>query len=162
MISKIALLKSPLISVGIISCLLSSAFASAKLSEFQTFRVSKSPAFSKPRTVLRQLIVSEGKINRRNHFCVIGYHKPSELESNGMFAWVYWPEEKAIILWEPSDPKQLPVNELSRSRRFLRMPEDFVKTQDEIKGSTYLETYTWANDLIKECMIKGDRYTFNG
>jgi hypothetical protein len=140
-------------------CLISSPI-SAQTTRTELFRVSQNPAFAKPREVLRQLMASQQKTRlTRNTFCVIGYRNTSDAKTSNGTAWVYWKEQKAIILWEPSNLEIEPITQLARSRRYLKMPDDFVKTKSDIAGSTYLETWEWANDLIKTCRAKGDKYT---
>jgi hypothetical protein len=144
---------------AIAACLISRSI-SAETTRTELFRVSQNPKFAKPREVLHQLIARQKKTRlTRNTFCVIGYRYISDAKNADDIAWVYWKEQKAIILWEPSNLEMEPITQLARSRRYLKMPDDFVKTESDIAGSTYLETWKWANDLIKTCHAKGDKYT---
>jgi hypothetical protein len=145
--------------MAITPCLFSSPI-SAKTTHTELFRVSQNPAFAKPREVLRHLIASQQKpTETRNTFCILGYRRHRNTEKASEVAWVYWKQQKAIILWEPSNLEIQPIAQLARSRRYLKMPDDFVRSETGINGSTYIETWEWANDLIKTCQAKGDKYT---
>lgn len=124
----------------------------------QSFRVSQNPAYLKPRATLHLLITKKAKAHHtNNNFCVIGYRKQSSAKSELGSAWVYWQEQKAIILWEPWADG---ITDLTLSRHYLKMPDDFVRSQKEVGASTYLETWEWADKLINECLAKGDKYKF--
>ena len=134
------------------------AFVFSQTTDYQTFRISQHAAYLKPRATLHALMLAKGKAKRRaNHFCVLGYRAKSSAKTSAGFAWVYWQEQKAFILWEPWADE---MTDLTKSRRYLKMPEDFVRSQAEINGSTYLETWQWADDLIATCREKGDQYKF--
>lgn len=142
------------------SLCLSNKVAHAEIETIELFKVSQNPAFAKPREVLRQLIASQEKTaSTRNTFCILGYRRHSNTEKTSHIAWVYWKQQKVIILWEPTNPDIQPIAQLAQSRRYLKMPNDFVKAKTGINGSTYLETWEWANDLINTCQAKGDKYT---
>jgi hypothetical protein len=133
---------------------------SAKQTRYELFRVSQNPKFAKPREVLRQLVASQKKISpARNTFCVQGYRYTSDDKTTYEIAQVYWKEQKAIILWEPSNLEIEPITQLARSRRFLKMPDDFVKTKTGVGGSTYMETWEWANNVISTCQANGEKYS---
>ena len=117
----------------------------------QTFLVSKTPGFSNPRAVLQKLVTRKGKA-RRNSFCVIGYQFPDGDKS----AWVYWREGKAIILWEPTEND---INDLTLSRRYLRLTKDVVENESQVQGSTYLVTRQWVNSLLRDCQARGEKFT---
>ena len=119
----------------------------------QTFLVSKTPGFSNPRAVLRKLVARKGKA-RRNSFCVIGYQYPD----GGKSAWVYWREGKAIILWEPTGNE---IDDLTLSRRYLRLTKDVVENDNQVQGSTYLVTRQWVNSLLQDCQTKGEKFTLS-
>ena len=117
----------------------------------QAFLVSKTPGFSNPRAVLRKLVALKGKA-RRNSFCVIGYQYPDGEKS----AWVYWREGKAIILWEPTVNE---IDDLTLSRRYLRLTKDVVENESQVQGSTYLVTRQWVNSLLRDCQTRGEKFT---
>lgn len=117
----------------------------------QTFLVSKTPEFSNPRAVLRKLVARKRK-STRNSFCVIGYQYPD----GGKSAWVYWREGKAIILWEPTGNK---IDDLTLSKRYLRLTKDVVENESQVQGSTYLVTRQWVDSLLRDCQTRGEKFT---
>ena len=130
---------------------LSSLHAFAQEGAQQTFLVSKAPEFSNPRAVLRKLIARKGKA-RHNSFCVIGYQYADGSKS----AWVYWHEGKAIILWEPTVNE---IDDLTLSRRYLRLTNDVVENESQVQGSTYLVTRQWVDSLLRDCQTRGEKFT---
>ena len=98
-------------------------------------------AFGDAAVPLREL--SKGK---RGHFCVVGYQGPAESRR----AWVVWREGRRIILWEGSS--------IAHSRRVLRLKKDVVRTEADLKGSTYLVTRAWVDRVTADCARRGVQY----
>jgi len=94
-----------------------------------------------------------GKSKKTYHFCVVGYKHPTD----GVFAEVSWPEDNAIILWEPTIPDYLA--KLSLSRRYLDLNDDVVETMEDAHGSTYLVDKDWVKQTLAECRKYGDEFT---
>jgi len=120
------------------------------------FRVADDPTFGSVENALTNLVKANGPTGE-NTPCVLG-----EKFSDGKIAWVYWPQGKAAILWDDSVFVQNPnLADLTRSRRYLRIPEDFVPNENDPRyfGSTFLETQAWLNDLIASCNQYGETFT---
>jgi hypothetical protein len=83
---------------------------------------------------------------KRGHFCVVGYQGPGESRR----AWVVWREGRRIILWEGSS--------IAHSRRTLRLKKDVVRSEVELKGSTYLVTRAWVDRVTSDCARRGVAY----
>jgi hypothetical protein len=115
------------------------------------FSVRDRAGYEHPEATLQQLVDSRGH-RGANHLCVVGYQLPS---GHG-FAWVYWPEDHAMILWEPTRPGSHWA--LARSRRYLDLDKDVVATDDDVQGSTYLVTRAWVARTIAECRAHGDSF----
>jgi hypothetical protein len=104
--------------------------------------------FSQPVQALQVLAASRGR-EPLNHFCIVGYN-----ESSDRYAWVYWREGNALILWEPNvnDPM---YPSLSWSRRYLHLNKDVVNSMAEVGTSTYLVTRAWVNKVLRDCRKMG-------
>lgn len=100
-------------------------------------------------THLQRLVDSDGH-SRINRICVIG-QKAKDYDS----AYVYWPRENKLILWEANldDP-----DAISHSRRYLDLTRDVVEG-DDVHGSSYLITRSWANSVIAACKRHGETVT---
>ena len=109
------------------------------------FAVANNPSFADVRKQLQVLVDARGH-RRRNRLCVVGQ------ESKGYRqAYVHWPAEDKLILWEPqSDNSRAMLN----SRRFLDLRRDVV-TGDDVHGSTYLLTRSDADQTIAACRRYG-------
>jgi len=118
--------------------------------EHQTFKISTSPYFARPREVLKRLVVQKGH-QKKNHFCVVGYGLPD----GGRNAWVYWKEGHAIILWEGLTEGTF---DLAHSKRYFRIPRDVVANESQIRGSNSLVTRRWTEQLMKECEREGESF----
>jgi len=88
-----------------------------------------------------------------NHISVLG----EQFENGYRLAWVYWPEGRRFILWEPTEYTDYPCN-LAMSRRNLDLLRDFVPTDNDIRGSTYLMSKTWLKDWLGRCQAHGDKF----
>jgi hypothetical protein len=113
-------------------------------------RASDHPDFADANSVLRALV---GELAKKieNHLYVGTVEKGPGYEH----AWVYWKEERLLILWEPFDAKHW---KLKYSRRMLRLDKDVVPTVEDIGGSTYLVDEDWACRTIGDCLKNGDEY----
>jgi hypothetical protein len=116
------------------------------------FSIVGNPHYPRPRATLERLVAEKGEVGV-NHFHVIGYRFPDGSD----LAWVYWVEDRSLILWEPTAYPEYPVK-LSCSRRYLNLDRDIVEMEDDLKGSTYLETKAWANSVIEESKRRGSHY----
>lgn len=113
------------------------------------FAIAEEQKFAPVQATLERLVARKAKTDV-NHLCVIG----EDLDDGTRQAWVYWKEDRAIILWEPSAEGG---SDLASSRRHLRMDRDVVPVHDKRleSGSTYLVSRDWANGLIAECGEQG-------
>ncbi len=111
--------------------------------------ISESSHFSHPVEILSKLLAVKGKV-KHNSFCVISHE-----DVNYKYAWVYWQEGKAIILWEPSKE----IVDLATSRRYIHLPQDVVANEADLHGSTYLVTSQWVNSLLKDCQVNVKKFT---
>lgn len=120
----------------------------------QPLRVTQSKHFPWPAQVLRRLVAEVGK-RRQNNFCVIGYR----LGDGSELAYVYWPDNKEIILWEPL--RGAGVARLYLSRRHWDLDKDIVADAQApgYFGSTYLETRDWERQILDECSRFGEYFT---
>lgn len=105
---------------------------------------------------------------RFQHFCVVGYRpatvaKPagaarSTAQTNEVeFAWVYWRERNALILWEPTT--HFEDSEPIYSRRVIDLEQDVVATEEEVGGSTYLVTRRWVDGVLSDCSRYGTQHS---
>ena len=115
------------------------------------FSVRDHAGYQDPEATLQQLVDSRHH-RGDNHLCVIGYKLPD----GDHIAWVYWPEDSAIILWEETKPGW--DGPLAGSRRYLRLDKDVVTPANAAQAwsSTYLVTREWVNQTIDDCRAHGD------
>ena len=92
-----------------------------------------------------------------NNFCVIAYESKQKQSPN--YAWVYWKEKDALILWEPVEIGE--KVDLTHSRRYLDMTKDVVNNEEELHGSTYKVTRNWVDNTLSECKKYGQEYIIN-
>lgn len=128
------------------------ADAASARQPLQLFKVSQDKAF-KPALATLQVLVRTSKLPAPHHFCVVGYRGGPALYPH---AWVYWPEENALVLWEPvtSDPARA----LVLTRRRLRLDKDVVATESDVRGSTFLVTKAWVKRTLRDCDAHGERF----
>jgi len=119
------------------------------------FVVSRNPYFLNPERTIRNRVAIDGKNRVTNHFCVVGYEWPN----GNLQVWVNWREQKTNILWDGSIYKDTREKQLTMARRNLRLGKDTVATQDDLNGSTYLETHAWWHAIADDCMANGEKYT---
>ncbi len=113
-------------------------------------RASAHPDFAGANLVLHALVDELAK-KKENHLYVGTIEKGPGYEH----AWVYWKEERLLILWEPFDIKH---EKLAHSRRMLSVDKDVVPTAKDIGSSTYLVDEDWACRTIGDCIKNGDEY----
>ena len=92
-----------------------------------------------------------------NNFCVIAYESKEKQSPN--YAWVYWKEKDALILWDPVEIGE--KVDLTHSRRYLDMTKDVVNNEEELHGSTYKVTRNWVDNTLSECKKYGQEYIIN-
>ena len=73
-----------------------------------------------------------------------------------MLAYVYWPSHHQLITWQPTIGD---VNRLSEVGQSLDLRRDVVRTEGDIKGSTYLVPRAWAEYIVRHCLADGDKVT---
>jgi hypothetical protein len=149
------------IPIGVLSIvLLTSALCSAQDRAISHIPISQHPDYSPyVRPALRSLVAQSG-VNRRNHFYIC---RVEIFEGGYDHAWVYWRENRAIVLWEPfrgynarGDSDQ--TYDLVFSRRYLRRDKDVVPTLEDVGGSSYLVTRQWWRETVRDCVQNGDRF----
>jgi hypothetical protein len=112
--------------------------------------------YANPLPALKQVVAEKAR-GRRNTF----YVSPVCYFANGFSnTLVYWPEGRALILWEPdaSATKERRRRELVWSRRFWRLDRDVVPTLADVGGSNFLLTKTHARQNIRDCVRNGRRF----
>jgi hypothetical protein len=113
--------------------------------------------YRRPLHALKQVVAEKARGNR-NTF----YISPVCYLSNGYsIAHVYWPEGRALILWEPRSKGDEPSqrrHELVWSRRFWRLDKDVVPTVNEVAGSSFLLTRALARRDIRDCVRNGRKF----
>ena len=111
------------------------------------FPIAGDAGFSNVREEL-QILVDEKAHRTTNRFCVVG-------SAAGRYrsAYVHWPQENKLILWEPQDTPRAMI----RSRRYLDLKDDVVKG-DDVGTSTYMITRSEAKETIDACRRVGARY----
>ena len=84
---------------------------------------------------------SQTKASKINSFLV----SDGTAHPEGAF-WVYWPQNRELILvsWPANDCRS--PNLLVR--KHLSLMSDVVKTESEIKGSTFLVTEDWVKNVL--------------
>jgi hypothetical protein len=107
--------------------------------------IDRLPAFSDARSQLQVLVNLNGHAIS-NRFCVVG-QQDGRYES----AYVYWPTENKLILWEPiQDDAQAIVD----SRRYLDLKRDVI-ANDTDSTSTYLLTRAEVGHILAACRTYG-------
>jgi hypothetical protein len=119
------------------------------------FAPSNSEYYGPPEPALKQLLVGESKNGVRNEFCVICYAYAGKIVN----VWVHWINEQRLLLWRGNSDEELREQGLVMARRDLRLGEDTVETEDDIKGSTFLVTHAWWQAVTQDCAANGERYT---
>ena len=123
----------------------------ARAAEQTPFKITTSPDFANPKAALERLVAKRGR-KESNTFCVIGYR----FEDGSDLAWVYWPENQAMILWELTTEG---VPDLALSKRYLRKNEDVVANESALGGSSYFVTQDWWNGTIADCNKFGEHFS---
>jgi hypothetical protein len=122
----------------------------------QRANISRDARYAHPIPALKQVVIEKAR-HARNTF----YISPVCYFNNGASnAMVYWPEGRALILWEP-DPSadaNRRRHELVWSRRFLSLNKDVVPTLADVGGSSFLLTRKMARDMVRECMRDGKKF----
>ena len=114
--------------------------------------VLKHPEFAGAQAILQQLVDDDGK-HRTNHL----YVSPTRTMPDGcVIAWVFWHEERLLVLWEPFDRKHW---RLRYSRSILNLDKDVVPTRADIGGSTSVVDAEWACNKVGDCVKNGDAFT---
>ncbi len=110
--------------------------------------------FNNATSSLQLLVNKNGNTKVDNNFCVI----IDETGDDRPIAYVYWQEDKSIILWE-----EQPANgtvDLSSSRRYWHLDKDVVANEivEGYNTSTYLVTRKWWDDIVSNCTKHGTKY----
>lgn len=115
----------------------------------QWFSIKSDREFSDVRAQL-QVVVDHDATQAINQFCVVGHQLGKYKDAS-----VYWPTNNKLILWEiqPDNPRAI-----WESRRSLDLMKDVVSGND-VHGSTYMITRTYANHVIKSCREHGNNFT---
>ena len=125
---------------------------SHSLASAQTVSVRNAPGFADLEAALKELVTQES-----THSTNLFYVSPVELDPSApSTAWVYWPNKKALILFEPGagyDPKL----SLVWSRRYLDLKRDVVPTIKEVAGSNFLLSRAEAAAIVASCK-SGDKF----
>jgi hypothetical protein len=124
--------------------------------EQQYFSVRRTKAaYPSPNKALQALAEAKGTKNV-NRFCVVGYQK--SVDDKQKYAWVYWREQNAMVLWESWVKPQYTESSLTDSRRYLDLSKDVVDSESDLHGSTYLVTAQWVNRIKIDCARHGDQF----
>jgi hypothetical protein len=119
-----------------------------------TAPIRKDPRYAHPQAALKGVVDERGKQGRNTFYVSRVYY----FGNGGNLAWVYWREGRAIILWEPDPSGANRKHELLWSRRFLSLDKDVVAREQDIGGSSYLESREWARHTIHDCTRHGSRF----
>ena len=114
-------------------------------------RVGSVPGFSGWREELQRLADRDGHA-RRNTFCIV----VDDSDPGDATAVVYWKEGRRLSAYGRSDE---PMGPLTHSGAPLDLRHDLVDREDQIAGSTYRETRTWAASRIAACRRFGTTLT---
>ncbi len=115
------------------------------------------PAFSNARVLLQALANTEG-FHDENHFCVVAYKGPSDLQAE-----IYWSTQNKLILWVPEGS-----NAVFFTRDYVDLTRDVVANAADIKPSDYILPWTReeVNAVLQDCARHGNYYsikrTFEG
>ena len=118
------------------------------------FHHTKNPAhshheFRDAASLLAQL-AGENGLHPSNHFYVSAVNLVGTRDE---FTWVYWKEERLLIMWNPFYRDQW---RLSLCKTW-NLTTDVVSSEAELHGSNYLLTQEWARAIVRQCE-SGDRY----
>jgi hypothetical protein len=118
-------------------------------------KASTLPYYKNPIYAIKNVISAEKMNKKINHFCVVAYEWPNRPAT----AWVHWKEENLVILWGGSVYRDTRDNGLIQSRRSLKLGRDTVATENDLGGSTYLETNAWWHAVVDDCAAHGEKFT---
>lgn len=104
--------------------------------------------FADARAQLQVLVDDDGH-HVANRFCIVGERIGSTVQ-----AYVHWPTENRLILWEPQQDNPRAI---VGSRRNLDLTRDVVDGND-VEGSTYRLTRATANGILHACRENGTQY----
>lgn len=113
--------------------------------------------FNNATSSLQLLINKNGNTKFDNNFCII----KDEAGGEHPMAYVYWQEDKSIILWE--EQSATGTIDLSSARRYWHLDKD-VAADESVEGyntSTYLVTRKWWDDIVSDCAKHGTKYVIN-
>ncbi|TRX75141.1 hypothetical protein [Pseudomonas mangiferae] len=119
------------------------------------FDASQAPLFLEPLYELQYLIVSMGKNQILNHFCMVGYRWPDGHQRVA----VYWPEGRTIYRWNGRRDKP---DRYSRYASTLFMSpsidldHNVVERQEDMGMATYLRSS--VGGTIADCKAHGTWY----
>jgi len=111
---------------------------------------------------LKELVAQYGTA-KRNHFYV---SRVEVLEGGYHSVLVYWKENNALVLWEPSRGSNQQGNpdakyDLVDSRRYWRLDKDVVPMLNDVGGSSFLITRQDARRWVRDCIRHGERLVVN-
>lgn len=108
------------------------------------FDVRADAAFQHYEDIIRVFLKS-ARVGKQADFCVLG-----QIASDGTkSAWISWRQGRQIILWDGGE------SDLRQSRRKILIDKDVVNTEDELRGSSYLVTRKWVEELNETCAREG-------
>ena len=107
------------------------------------FQISRNPAFADVQRQLQVLVDADARVSR-NRFCVVGQTADGYAQ-----AYVYWPTNSKLILWEPQDSPRAILG----SRRYLDLRRDV--REGDAGGSSYVLTRKFLNEVISACRRTG-------
>lgn len=142
---------SSVVAIAAISgLLLFSFYRESMAEEFAngTFDVTSDLDFRDYKRVV-QKIALKYRPKARNDFCILGYVS----DDNSRMVWILWHQGQKIILWEGQD-------DLDFSRRIIKLKTDVVATDNDVRGSTYLVTKSWVENLTTTCDRTGIKLHF--
>jgi hypothetical protein len=143
--------KLPAISIAIVIFLAGSARAQYPAETTKFFSIRGDKGYPHCQEQLQNLVQRKGKA-LVNHISVVGY----KYQDGDRHAWVYWPEDNAIILWSATND-EFP-DQLSMTNRYLHLDRDVVPTEKDTGTSTYLVSRDWVKKIRNDCAAHGDHF----
>jgi hypothetical protein len=90
-----------------------------------------------------------------NHMCVVvaTYSQPGAHQTT-VWAYLYWRETDELYTLDQSKG---PMDDLSIFKGPLNLKTDVVRQDRDIRGSTYLVTRAWVDDILHHCRTDGEQ-----
>ncbi len=116
-------------------------------------KIENTPGFADWRAQFQHM--ANGGSHPVNHMCVVvaTYTQPS-VHDTTIWGYLYWRENNELYTLSQSNDA---MSDLSLWQAPLNLKTGVVKRPEDIGSSTFLETRSWVNNILRHCDSNGTR-----